>query len=393
MSEYLEIIYHVCLGTLFFLLGVNLIFRKGLFVSKLLGIQFNLLALALLISFFLKEDNILDHPYFFRALSPPIYLIGPISLLIQQFLLSPNKKFKVIHLLHFIPFVLHLAEYIPFYFSSTNAKLDEIRLVINNGNYSVSTGNFGWIPMSTHLYLKGCSILIYSLWLGFDLYSYFKRNDFIKIRKTNNVIIRFLLIDFTLKIIATLFVLILFLNIKIIEVKSSTLTVIVYISFSINYIFEAFYLILNPQMLVSPTLSGFFTKKELEKFSKRNTESKKSIQVDHFLRVKNLFETQLIFLNQDLKIIHVSERLGLSVYQISISIKQTSGQSFPDFVNSYRLNYLNDEYKNNRSWKNYTIEALAFEVGFKNRQTFHFACKSLHGLSAAEYIIKIKNSN
>jgi|LakMenEpi03Aug12_release.lakeMendotaPanAssembly.Ray.scaffolds.fasta_scaffold161472_1 AraC-like DNA-binding protein len=390
MTEYLSVIFHFCLGTLFLLFGINLILRKGLTASKLLGIQFTLLALTLIISYYLTEENILDHPYFFRSLSPPIYLIGPLSVLIQQFLLYPNRKFKRIYLLHFIPFIFHFVEYIPYYLSSKDAKLDEIRFIINNGNLSASTGNFGWLPMSTHIYLKGCSILIYSVWLGFDLYNYFKIKGFRILKRNNNIIIKWVLIDFSMKIVAVLFILYYFITMKIIGLKSSFELIFIYILFSVNYLFEAFYLMLNPQMLVGPTLSGFFTKKELEEFSNGNTPTKKSVHVDHILKIQNLFETELIFLNPDLKIINISERLGLSASQISSSIKQAHGQSFPEFVNSCRLTYLKDELKHNPIWKKYTTEALAFESGFKNRQTFHFACKSIYGLSAADFLLKIK---
>ena len=393
MTEYLAVIFHFCIGSLFFLFGINLILRKGLIASKLLGIQFTLLALSLIISYYLTEDNILKHPYFFRSLSPPIYLIGPLSVLIQQYLLYPNRKFKRIYLLHFVPFFFHIIEYIPFYLSSTDAKLAEIRFVIEQGNLSVSTGNFGWLPMTLHLYLKGLSIIIYSIWLGFDLYHYFKIKGIQILKRNNKIIIKWILIDFTMKIVAVLFIVYYFVNMKLIGIKSSYELIIIYIIFSINYLFEAFYLILNPQMLVGPTLSGFFTKKELEKFSKVTLNSKRSIPVDHILKIQSLFETELIFLNPDLKIINISERIGLSTAQISSSIKQAHAQSFPEFVNSCRLNYLKDELSHNPVWKKYTIEALAFEAGFKNRQTFHFACKSIYGLSAADFLHRIKKNN
>jgi AraC-like DNA-binding protein len=388
MTEYLAVIFHFCLGTLFLLFGINLILRKGLTASKLLGIQFTLLALTLIISYYLTEENILDHPYFFRSLSPPIYLIGPLSVLIQQFLLYPNRKFKGIYLLHFIPFIFHFVEYIPYYLSSKDAKLDEIRYIISTGNLSASTGNFGWIPMSKHLYLKGCSILIYSIWLGFDLYSYFRIKGFRMLKRNNNIIIKWILIDFTMKIVAVLFIVYYFVTMKLIGIKSSAELIIIYILFSINYLFEAFYLMLNPQMLVGPTLSGFFTKKELEKFSEVSTTTKKNVPVDHILKIQNLFETELVFLNPELKIINVSERTGISVIQISLSIKQAHGQSFPEFVNYCRLTYLKDGLSHNPNWKKYSIDALAFEAGFGNRQALHFACKKLHGITAAQFLFK-----
>jgi AraC-like DNA-binding protein len=265
--------------------------------------------------------------------------------------------------------------------------------IINQGSLSASTGNFGWIPMSIHENLKGISIVIYSIWIGFDLYNYFLIKGFRILKRNNKIIIKWILIDFTMKIVAVLFIVYYFVTMKLIGIKSSFELIIIYIIFSINYLFEAFYLILNPQMLVGPTLSGFFTKKELEKFSAVNTTTKKSVSLGHIIKIQNLFETELVFLNPDLKIINISERTGISVSQISSSIKQAHGQSFPEFVNSCRLTYLKDELSHNTIWKKYTIEALAFEAGFKNRQTFHFACKSLYGLSASEFLIKIKNNN
>jgi AraC-like DNA-binding protein len=387
MTEYLAVFFHFCLGTLFLLLGINLILRKGLTASKLLGIQFTLLALTIIISYYLTEEKILDHSYFFRSLSPPIYLVGPLSVLIQQFLLYPNRKFKGIYLLHFIPFIFHFVEYIPYYLSSKDAKLDEIRYIISTGNLSASTGNFGWIPMSKHFYLKGCSILIYSIWLGFDLYSYFRIKGFRMLKRNNNVIIKWILIDFSMRILAVLFILYYYLLLKL-ELKPSYELIIIYILFLINYLFEAFYLMLNPQMLVGPTLSGFFTKKELEKFSEVSTTTKKNVPVDHILKIQNLFETELVFLNPELKIINVSERTGISVIQISLSIKQAHGQSFPEFVNYCRLTYLKDGLSHNPNWKKYSIDALAFEAGFGNRQALHFACKKLYGITAAQFLFK-----
>ena len=140
--------------------------------------------------------------------------------------------------------------------------LNEIKYVISNGNLSASTGNFGWLPMSLHLYLKGLSIVIYSIWLGLDLYNYFRIKGFRILKRNNNIIIKWILIDFTMKIVAVLFIVYYYVTMKLIGIKSSYELIIIYIIFSVNYLFEAFYLILNPQMLVGPTLSGFFTKKD-----------------------------------------------------------------------------------------------------------------------------------
>jgi AraC-like DNA-binding protein len=78
----------------------------------------------------------------------------------------------------------------------------------------------------------------------------------------------------------------------------------------------------------------------------------------------------------------------LSTTQISTALKLKRQQSFPEFVNSYRLQYIKDQLSKNSNWKKYTIDALAFEAGFGNRQTLHLACKKMHGLTASQYLFE-----
>ena len=391
MTEYLAIFFHFCLGTIFLIFGLNLILRRGLVASKLIGIQFITVAFQLLISYFLSEENIIKHPHFFRTLSPLIYLYGPLAYLIQEFLLYPQKKFNWIHTIHFLPFLLHFIECIPFFLSPLESKIIEINYVLSEKNYSVSTRNFGWISMNTHNYFKGLSIFIYTFWTGVNLFRYFKlSNNIVSRRRNNKLFIKWISIDYALKFLALISITYFYSIYKLTGIGFSL--TIIYLTYTISFVFDALFLLIYPQLLIGPTLGDFFPKSELKKITFTNSTLEKDIYNEYSFNIQKLFETELIFLNHDLNITYVANRLNLSTTQISMAIKLKRQQSFPEFVNSYRLQYIKNQLSNNPDWKKYTIDALAFEAGFGNRLTLHSACKKIHGLTASQYLFKENES-
>jgi AraC-like DNA-binding protein len=386
MTEYLAIFFHFCLGTIFLIFGLNLILRRGLVASKLFGIQFTTVAIQLLISYFLSENNIINHPHFFRTLSPLIYLYGPLAYLIQEFLLYPQKKFNWINAIHFLPFLFHFIECIPFYLSPLESKIIEINYVLAEKNYSVSTKNFGWIPMNTHDYFKGMSIFVYTFWTGVNLFKYFKLSGNNLVRRNNKLFIKWISIDYALKFFALISITYFYSIYKLTGIGFSQ--TIIYLTYIINFVFDALFILIYPQLLIGPTLGDFFPKSELKRFTLTSSTLGNDIHNEHSFIIQKLFETELIFLNHDLNITYVAKRLNLSTTQISTALKLKRQQSFPEFVNSYRLQYIKDQLSKNSNWKKYTIDALAFEAGFGNRQTLHLACKKMHGLTASQYLFE-----
>jgi hypothetical protein len=59
--------------------------------------------------------------------------------------------------------------------------------------------------------------------------------------------------------------------------------------------------------------------------------------------------------------------------------------SYPDFVNSWRINYILEQRKQNPVWQNYSQEMLAEASGFGSRQGLYIAINKLYGMTPSAF--------
>lgn len=91
-------------------------------------------------------------------------------------------------------------------------------------------------------------------------------------------------------------------------------------------------------------------------------------------RLKDLMEYDRLFLEPELTIQKLGEKLDVSPYYISQVLSQKLKNNFYDFVNSYRV----EEAKKlllNPAFDNFTLLAIAFESGFNSKTTFNTVFK------------------
>jgi AraC-like DNA-binding protein len=79
----------------------------------------------------------------------------------------------------------------------------------------------------------------------------------------------------------------------------------------------------------------------------------------------------------------LAKRLQISVRELARAISYVYGLSFPDFINTWRIEYLVDKRKLNETWQAYSLELLAESGGFGSRQGLHNAVNRLHGTTPA----------
>ncbi|MEM9647315.1 MAG: helix-turn-helix domain-containing protein, partial [Bacteroidota bacterium] len=79
-----------------------------------------------------------------------------------------------------------------------------------------------------------------------------------------------------------------------------------------------------------------------------------------------------------------SEQLGIPKYIISQAIKEVYGKSFHAVINSFRIQDILEKLKHNLNQDD-KIEALAYDVGFKNISTFYAVFKKETDMSPREY--------
>jgi AraC-like DNA-binding protein len=97
-----------------------------------------------------------------------------------------------------------------------------------------------------------------------------------------------------------------------------------------------------------------------------------------------LFETDSVYRESKLQLQDVADRLKVSSHNLSQIINTVAGKPFYDFVNSYRVKYL-QKLLEDPAQKRFTILALGLESGFNSKASLNRVFKEHTGLSPSEY--------
>jgi len=97
------------------------------------------------------------------------------------------------------------------------------------------------------------------------------------------------------------------------------------------------------------------------------------------------FFTNLYYKNKEANIIEFSNLMGVTKDIMLNYIYFTYAMSFDELVNKNRVEYFVQIIKEPK-YKNYTIEALAMEIGFSSRQRFYQPFKKYHGGNPSDLI-------
>ena len=116
----------------------------------------------------------------------------------------------------------------------------------------------------------------------------------------------------------------------------------------------------------------------LEKNSNRAKKSKLKNDVIELMKLEKPY------LISDLTIYQLAKMLNTNTSFLSSVINNDFEYSFVSFINSYRINNAK-QLLTNKSYENYTIEAISEEVGFNSKSAFNRAFKQFTGLTPSMY--------
>jgi len=97
-----------------------------------------------------------------------------------------------------------------------------------------------------------------------------------------------------------------------------------------------------------------------------------------------LFGSDSIYRESRLQLLDVAEKLRVSPNNLSQTINTMAGKPFSDFVNSYRVKYL-QQLLEDPAQKRFTILALGLESGFNSKASLNRVFKEQVGLSPSDY--------
>jgi AraC-like DNA-binding protein len=152
------------------------------------------------------------------------------------------------------------------------------------------------------------------------------------------------------------------------------------IEFYLLALFSCFIIIIAYKAMNNPSFLHFELVKKY-KNSKLNESELQSLE----LRLKEIMENEKPYLNTDLKLKHLSEKLSTTENILSQVFSQKMNITFYDYINNYRLDeFLNRS--NNFKYDNYTIESIALDSGFKHKTVFYKYFKQRFHMNPKEYL-------
>lgn len=103
-----------------------------------------------------------------------------------------------------------------------------------------------------------------------------------------------------------------------------------------------------------------------------------------FKNIDDIIRKDKLYLNSNLDLKRIAQILSISSHQVSHIINEKTDANFNSYINKFRI----EEAKKNISKdteKQYTIESIAFDVGFNSMSTFNSAFKKFESITPSQY--------
>jgi AraC-like DNA-binding protein len=98
--------------------------------------------------------------------------------------------------------------------------------------------------------------------------------------------------------------------------------------------------------------------------------------------IDKLISLEEIYTDEHLTLKKLAARANVSIHQLSEFINEYYQKNYTTFINEYRIKKAKKLLTENN---NYTILAIAYEVGFHSKSAFNNAFRKITGLTPSEY--------
>jgi AraC-like DNA-binding protein len=332
--------------------------------NRLLAAFFAITSLAIIGSILVSTKYILIYPHLVQLTAPVHFLFGPLIFLYIS-LSTTRKSLRRLDLLHFLPFVLCAAYYVPLYFQSRAYKLHYSELLLQN-----------YPP--NELRIKSAVLVIQALPYLFlaaaKALSHSKRIKALNpCTGTKHLFwLRSLMVMAIVVAVAGLFRF--FFNFR------PETILLVPLCFSVMVYIAGYMALKHPDSLAgmdeSMPVEGF------KKYEKSNlTEQRAEEYVERLLR---FMQSDKPYMSGDITLQKLAEKVSIPANHLSQIINERIGQNFFDFINSYRVKEVQRLFAD-PSKKHYSLLAIAEEVGFNSKSTFNSAFKKYSNMTPSEF--------
>lgn len=376
-----ELLYDFVISTLVGLFGMHLVTKKGLLASKFLGLYFIVFCARIILAYFATGGRIAEYPHLYLVGSPIHFLGPPVAFLFVYYMLHPHQKFIRWHAILFLPFLLHLFELIPFYLAPVEVKMAQIQLVLKYKSLVDYPGSVTFFSIKVLSSLKVVSSFCYAVASFLVVFFFIKRNrrDFYE---RNRFLLNWLLAHCTLGLFSIGFIIAYLIGwIGFNNLRFSYADLLMHLAAFVNLGFVLY----RPGLLDGVAFKSLVLRlSENERLSEADEDFGKLKKYEAYAaRLEELFASEHVFLDSGLTLENVAQKIQISSKSLSRTTSYMYQLSFPDFVNSWRINYIIEKRKADATWKHYSQDMLAEQSGFGSRQGLHNAVQRLHGTTPA----------
>lgn len=107
------------------------------------------------------------------------------------------------------------------------------------------------------------------------------------------------------------------------------------------------------------------------------------------IELKRVMDERKPYLNAEFKLADLASEINCSLHEISQVLNQDLNQSFPDFVNKYRVEEVKKRMED-KAYAKFTFFAIAQQCGFNSKTSFYRIFKNETGKTPADYVKDLK---
>lgn len=296
--------------------------------------------------------------------------VGPLLYFYIQKNIKDDYKITRYSILHFIPYVISLIYIIPFLFQSGEYKMQAFLATINTGDL----GEPYFLP-----FFRGMYNIIYFI-ISMRLILRYKRNLPNTASNIDNSYHRWL-------IFFSSFLLLPMLSLTIFAVNGLN-------GFSLELVYLSIFLFLASIylfILFKPSVFKPFPHQlhqepsGQEKSRKYEKSNLKNAEKDRYLKkLEDYMDSDKPYRKPELTLHGLSKQINISPHHLSQIINEKLNCHFLDFINGHRIEEAKEKLVD-QSNANYTIESIAYEVGFNSKSTFYTAFKKVTKTTPAKF--------
>lgn len=394
-SACVAVVIIICLLVSILLIGYSPKTKK---YNLLLSSFFILLCYPCFILFLINTGFIKYLPHVYRTGIIAHLLYMPASYLYIRSVVT-NKRLAKFDFIHLVPALIYIVDYFPFFWIPGSEKIAFMHSKQLSKMVLYFYESRFFIP---GFYIVFKYVLAFTYWifqsvLLFRLFRV-KNSDF---KKKNGIWLKWL----TIFVLSQVFLFLPSLKILKPGYGDDELTVFLFIGGFTGL--TAIFLFLFPQILFGIKGVVLLDKKEdsttTDDFSILSVETDKQqattyrylskVKMEEIsLRIRTHISIHNSFLDRQYNLQQLATELSIPAQYVSAVINECEKVNFNDFINAYRVEYCLSLLDKN-DHQNQTLEALAGDSGFNNRNTFTIAFKKITGQTPSAYIKNINSSS